>query len=283
MKSDNSNAADALSRMTSEPEESQQNLQQVYVAPGGHYHDAVPAPTPQQQPIVYVQVPAQSQQPPGLGMSMFGLVAIALGLFALVLSWVPFISIGSVYVGIVGAGFGVLGLLVSAAGRRSSVAAPIAGMLLCGIAVYVSFHTSGLKFFMDASRKPAPQSQSPAAREQPKQLTDEEVAAAQAGRAAANAADANGMTPLHHAARAGDLQRATQLIEDGAEVNAVSKMRWTPLHLAAWHGREDVTELLIKCGADVNAKGDGGQTPLEMAIKYKQSGTAKLLRGSKGE
>ena len=43
------------------------------------------------------------------------------------------------------------------------------------------------------------------------------------------------------------------LIENGADVNAVTESKWTALHFAAKKGHVDVAKVLIQNGADVNA------------------------------
>ena len=43
------------------------------------------------------------------------------------------------------------------------------------------------------------------------------------------------------------------LIQNGADVNAVTEWKETALHKAAWNGHVDVAILLLENGADVNA------------------------------
>ncbi|OQS01114.1 hypothetical protein ACHHYP_20074 [Achlya hypogyna] len=71
------------------------------------------------------------------------------------------------------------------------------------------------------------------------------------------------------AARAGDMARLHELLEEGASVR---NMRWsgvTPLHRACEGGHVAVIETLVSHGADVNAKATWGwYTPLHLAARY---------------
>ena len=55
-----------------------------------------------------------------------------------------------------------------------------------------------------------------------------------------NNIDANGWTPLHHAANIGDYEGAGLLIENGAKVNSYSNQQRTPLHLAAMNNHVEL-------------------------------------------
>jgi ankyrin repeat protein len=52
----------------------------------------------------------------------------------------------------------------------------------------------------------------------------------------------------------------------------------TPLHAAAKEGQVGVAELLIAQGADVNAGDDRGATPLDYAVVNGNQGVADSLR-----
>ena len=71
-----------------------------------------------------------------------------------------------------------------------------------------------------------------------------------------------GLTKLHQAAWKGDLERISNLLDSGAEIDAIDdRSRLTPLGVAAANGREEAVELLLKRGADPNKA-----TPLERAL-----------------
>ncbi len=85
-----------------------------------------------------------------------------------------------------------------------------------------------------------------------------------------NAAQADGMSALHWAARRGDASSAQVLLFAGARVDAVTRNgNYTPLHLAAREGRADVVKLLLSHGANALAEtSTGGATPLHFAAQY---------------
>ncbi len=86
-------------------------------------------------------------------------------------------------------------------------------------------------------------------------------------------------TPLHNAARAGDLQRVNQLIAEGSDVNAIGGMgKRTPMHSAAESGKMEVIMALIKAGADINSKEQMlNSTPLHFAAMYDRTEAAIAL------
>jgi len=87
------------------------------------------------------------------------------------------------------------------------------------------------------------------------------------------------ISPIHDAARKGNIEAVKQHIAAGTDVNAKDdKFGWTPLHHAAWNGRTEIAELLIAAGADVNAKDDKfGWTPLHRAALNGRYAIAELL------
>ena len=77
----------------------------------------------------------------------------------------------------------------------------------------------------------------------------------------------DGWTPLHLSAFFGRLDAARMLLENGADVHAVSRngMENTPLHAATAGKHADVSLLLLANGADPLRSDSGGYTPLEIA------------------
>ena len=77
----------------------------------------------------------------------------------------------------------------------------------------------------------------------------------------------DGFTPLHLAAFFGQLAAVRWLLDQGADVAAVSRndMRVQPLHSAAANGHVEVCNLLLESGADPNARQHGGWTPIHAA------------------
>jgi ankyrin repeat protein len=81
-----------------------------------------------------------------------------------------------------------------------------------------------------------------------------------------NAAQGDGMTALHWAARHGDLEMTQMLLYAGANVKATTRLGgYTPLLLAADRGQASVIAALVAGGADVKAANALGTTPLMLA------------------
>ena len=82
--------------------------------------------------------------------------------------------------------------------------------------------------------------------------------------------------PLHWvAARNEGIVRL--LLDRGADINAKTSIGWTPLHYAARHGDLDNCRALLNRGAVISAKAEGGQTPLHLASQYDHVELAKFL------
>jgi uncharacterized protein len=88
-----------------------------------------------------------------------------------------------------------------------------------------------------------------------------------ATRTTVNATEADGMTALHWAVRADDLETTQTLIRAGANVSAANRYGVTPLSLAATNGSPIITRTLLKAGANVNAAGPDGETVLMTAAR----------------
>jgi ankyrin repeat protein len=81
-----------------------------------------------------------------------------------------------------------------------------------------------------------------------------------------NAAEGDGMTALHWAARRGDVELAQMLLYAGANARAMTRLgAYTPLILASQTGNAAIMALLIKSGADAGAATTSGTTPLMLA------------------
>jgi uncharacterized protein len=84
--------------------------------------------------------------------------------------------------------------------------------------------------------------------------------------------NALGVMPLHSALAGNHREIVELLVEKGAPVNAASAEGWTPLHYTAQAGDADLTEFLLSRGARP-AAGPEGKTPAQMAL---ESGHADL-------
>ena len=81
-----------------------------------------------------------------------------------------------------------------------------------------------------------------------------------------NAAQGDGMTALHWAARNGDLELTQMLLFAGGNVKATTRLGgYTPLLMAADQGHATVIAALVSGGADVKAANALGTTPLMLA------------------
>ena len=83
-------------------------------------------------------------------------------------------------------------------------------------------------------------------------------------------AEADGTTPLHRAAYAGDMRQVRTLLQGGARPDAANRYGMTPLALAAGAGSADVVKLLVESGASVRAADAAlrdGQTTLMLAAR----------------
>jgi len=105
------------------------------------------------------------------------------------------------------------------------------------------------------------------------------------------ARDAVGTTLLHRVAMTGDVAKAIDLLDRGADVNAQVRSNesqsadWgsTPLHFAARDGQLELAQLLIARGANVNAKSDRGVTPLHKAVEHADVAALLIEKGGKLE
>ncbi|CAG9799312.1 unnamed protein product [Chironomus riparius] len=86
-----------------------------------------------------------------------------------------------------------------------------------------------------------------------------------------------GETPLHIAAKKGDLEGAKKLLEQGSNPNVTDFAGWTPLHEAANHGHYHLAQILIKFGANVMATGLDDMTPLHDAASFGNQKLVKML------
>jgi ankyrin repeat protein len=97
----------------------------------------------------------------------------------------------------------------------------------------------------------------------------------------ATMAEADGTTPLHHAAWKGHAAVCGLLLDRGAAVNALNTNEHyggTPLHAAAHCNQKPAAEVLLQRGADLNVRSSNGRTPLEETELHNASAVRNLLR-----
>ena len=91
------------------------------------------------------------------------------------------------------------------------------------------------------------------------------------------AAEPDGTTALHWAARLDDLEMADRLIRAGADVKAANRYGVTPLYLACVNGSAAMVEKLLQSGADANAVSNLGETALMTVARSGKVDAAKVL------
>ncbi len=90
--------------------------------------------------------------------------------------------------------------------------------------------------------------------------------------------DGDGLTPLHYAAREGDTEIISYLVDKGAKLELQTAQAKTPLHLAAMNDREAAAAMLLNKGAALEARDDYLRTTLILCAREGGgAGTARLL------
>jgi hypothetical protein len=88
-------------------------------------------------------------------------------------------------------------------------------------------------------------------------------------------------TPLQTAVLTGAYETAKLLLENGADPLVRQAQGVAPMHEAARHARADLVQLLLDHGAELNSRMDDGKTPLAWAIESHRDQLVALLK-SKG-
>ncbi|WP_338405961.1 ankyrin repeat domain-containing protein [Wolbachia endosymbiont (group A) of Longitarsus flavicornis] len=90
--------------------------------------------------------------------------------------------------------------------------------------------------------------------------------------------DKLGRTPLHLAAKAGDLSKINLLCDDyNANIEAQDNFGYTPIFFATQSGKLNVVSLVLYYGANINAQDMYGSTPLHYAAQEGNLGMIQLL------
>ncbi|MDB6028623.1 MAG: ankyrin repeat-containing protein [Verrucomicrobiales bacterium] len=96
-----------------------------------------------------------------------------------------------------------------------------------------------------------------------------------------NAPQADGMTALHWAVHLDEVETATLLVKNGANVKSTNLYGIAPLSLACVNGNSNLVELLLTAGADPNTTLRGGETVLMTAARTGKVGPVKALLAHK--
>ena len=87
------------------------------------------------------------------------------------------------------------------------------------------------------------------------------------------------LTPLHIATVHGHTNAMQLLIDNGADINAITKCGWKhiSLHIASYGNNIDAVQLLINNGANINITDACGNTPLHDAVDNGHPNIIQLL------
>ncbi|KAI8723208.1 hypothetical protein NCS52_00176200 [Fusarium sp. LHS14.1] len=89
--------------------------------------------------------------------------------------------------------------------------------------------------------------------------------------------DANGSTPLHYAAKRGLVKCVAVLVEHGADIRITDQTGFSPFLWAVVAGQEDAAAELLSMGADVNSSSTDGRSALAWAASLGRVSTAQML------
>lgn len=89
--------------------------------------------------------------------------------------------------------------------------------------------------------------------------------------------DASGHTPLHWAARDGNVEMGRSLIAHGANIEAENKSWQTPMHLAALKGQTRFAKMLHSRHANLEPQDERGYTPLHLSARSHQGEVCEFL------
>ena len=76
----------------------------------------------------------------------------------------------------------------------------------------------------------------------------------------------------------GETEHVQDLIDAGAELEALDRKCQTPLFSAVFNRRKEVAQLLLENGADPEGSSENLNTPLDIAIMHKDVEMLKVLR-----
>lgn len=87
----------------------------------------------------------------------------------------------------------------------------------------------------------------------------------------------NECDPLLKACKEGNWTSVQQLLNDGADIDALDKDKCSPLFLACQYGHDNIAQLLLQKGAAINTCNKDGTSPLFIACKNGHETTVDFL------
>lgn len=96
-----------------------------------------------------------------------------------------------------------------------------------------------------------------------------------------NAIDANGMTPLHYSAANGSTRVAEILVGSGASLSVSDKFGNEPLWTAVFNarGNYEIVSLFVRNGANPKHENKAGRSPVDFAKQIRDPGLTDILGG----
>lgn len=93
-----------------------------------------------------------------------------------------------------------------------------------------------------------------------------------------NSVDSDGTPMLNIAARSDNLAAVKWLLNNGADLNGISKDRgYSAVMDAVWRGNEEITAFLVNKGAELNTISKEGQTMLVLAVGADKTEIVRIL------
>ena len=89
--------------------------------------------------------------------------------------------------------------------------------------------------------------------------------------------DADGNTPLHTAAKYGDLSGCKLILDNVENKNPANSYENTPLHQAAGNGHLDICRLIIENVNNKHPFDNFGDTPKDLAVGYNHADVSHLF------
>lgn len=92
-----------------------------------------------------------------------------------------------------------------------------------------------------------------------------------------NLQDSFGSSLLYIAAKNGDIELVTDILNKGADINITRIDGTTALHVAAAKGHANIVEFLLEKNADIKADIEEGSTPLHVAVTHENLNVVRTL------